>query len=92
MTKNELRDWLLNNCVDANGDLNLSDLDFSDFEGDIYINNMKVKGNLKQSFQQVQGSLYQSCQVVGGDLYQYYQEVQGSLNQSCQDIKGEKYE
>ena len=32
--KEEIKEWLLKNAVDEDGDLNLSELDFSDFAGD----------------------------------------------------------
>lgn len=68
-TKEEIREWLLDNAVDEYGDLDLSGLDFSDFEVDVYISNMKVQGNLFQSGQEVQGSLDQCGQKVQGHLY-----------------------
>ena len=68
--KEEIRDWLLNNCINENGSLNLSGLDFSDFEVDIDISNMKVKGNLFQGNQKVKGDLIQNSQEVKGILYQ----------------------
>ena len=68
--KEEIRDWLLNNCINENGSLNLSGLDFSDFEVDIDISNMKVKGDLYQSYQKVKGDLYQRNQKVEGDKYE----------------------
>ena len=83
-TKEEIKRWLLENCVDRYGNLDLSSLDFSDFEGNIFIGYMKVKNNLYQYYQMVGGSLFQSCQVVDGDLLQYGQKVQGNLNQSYQ--------
>ena len=103
LSREEIKKWLLDNCVDCNGDLNLSDLDFNDFEGDIFINHWKVKhnmcfrkhkvqGNLWQSYQEVQGNLYQSWQVVMKDLNQYHQEVQGDLNQSWQRVRGDLYQ
>ena len=43
MNKKQLiKEWLLKNCVNAKGHLDLAHLDFSDFEGDVYINHMKV--------------------------------------------------
>lgn len=42
-TKQEIRDWLLENAVGFSGNLDLSDLDLSDFDGNVYINYMKVK-------------------------------------------------
>ena len=83
-TKQEIKRWLLEHCVDRYGNLDLSSLDFSDFEGNIFIGYMKVKNNLYQYYQMVGGSLFQSCQVVDGDLLQYGQKVQGNLNQSYQ--------
>ena len=43
-TIEELRNYLLENYVDENGNLVLDNLDFSDFQGNVYINNMKVQG------------------------------------------------
>lgn len=67
-SKAEIKQWLLENCVDDNGELNLIGLDFSDFEGDVYIAKWKIKNNLHQCSQQ-----------VGGDLYQYNQKVIGKI-------------
>lgn len=78
-TKTEIRDWLLNNAVDKEGDLMISGLDFSDFDGDVFMGNMKVKGNLYQSTHEVEGSLIQSGHGVKGSLYQSDQEVKGHL-------------
>jgi hypothetical protein len=47
-TRKGITEWLLENCVDRNGDLNLSLLDFSAFDGDVYISQMKVKESLYQ--------------------------------------------
>ena len=79
LTKGNLKVILLDNFVDKEGDLDLIGLDFSDFDGDIYIGYMKVKGNLEQSYQKVKGNLYQDCQEVGGNLLQECQKVQGEL-------------
>ena len=57
----------MENAVSKFGNLNISDLDFSDFEGDVFINRMKVKGNLFQKEQEVQGHLYQGYHEVQGD-------------------------
>ena len=59
-TKEEIKKWLLENCIDSDGDLDLSGLDFSDFDGDIDMSYMVVKGNLYQDFQKVKGDLYQN--------------------------------
>lgn len=69
-TKEEIKQWLLENCVNENGDLDLSGLDFSDFDGDIYIGRMIVKKSLRQDEQIVKGNLFQSGQLVGNTLYE----------------------
>lgn len=67
----EIRDWLLENAVDDKGDLILSDLDFSDFDGNVFINNMKVKKSLNQDFQDVGECLWQGYQNVGKEFYNH---------------------
>lgn len=74
-TKQEIRDWLLENAVNDLGALDLSDLDFSNFDGDVYINKMKVKKSLYQAFQDVGESLWQCYQNAGENLYQDCQTV-----------------
>ncbi|MEG2229959.1 MAG: hypothetical protein RRY22_04205 [Bacilli bacterium] len=99
-TKEEIKDWLLENAVDEDGNLDLCYLDFSSFNGDVYISNMKVqknlfqysqeaKGNLWQCDQKTQGNLYQSYQKVGMDLFQDAQEAGRDLFQYGQEAKGE---
>lgn len=68
MTKEEIKKWLLENCINENGDLDLSCLDFSDFDGNVDISELKVKKSLNQSWQK-----------VGGDLRQNYQEADGRI-------------
>ena len=84
--KEEIKEWLLNNCLTKKGNLNLSGLDFSDFNGYVDISEMKVKGDLYQSYQKVEGDLFQGNQEVKGDLIQNYQKVQGDLIQSFQKV------
>ena len=73
-TKEEIRDWLLENAVDDYGDLYLPNLDFSNFDGDVVISGMKVKSNVIISRMKVQGDLYQSDYKVEGDY-------------TCEDVK-----
>lgn len=67
----EIRDWLLENAVDEEGDLYLIGLDFSEFDGDVYISSMKVKNDLFQNFQIVGRNLHQAHQNVGEDFYNH---------------------
>lgn len=90
-TKLEIKKWLLENCVSKNGDLDLSGLDFSNFEGDLIISNMKVKNTLFQSHHVIGKTLFQDGQHVRGNLYQDCQQVLGSLAQHSQIVKGDLY-
>lgn len=85
-TIEEIKNWLLKNAVDNEGDLYLIGLDFSDFDGNIYINHMKVKRSLFQNCQEVGEDLTQDSQEVGGDLLQSYQNVGKDLYQHNQQV------
>ena len=69
-TIKEIKEWLLKNAVNAYGTLDLSELDLSDFEGNVKLSSMKVKGDLFQGNQKVKGDLIQNSQEVKGILYQ----------------------
>jgi len=84
---NEVRDYLVKHRTDKFGDLDLSNLDFSNFDGNIYISGMKVKNDLFQMGQLVRGDLYQNSQIVKGYLYQGNQKVEGSLYQDNQVVE-----
>jgi len=91
-SKEEIKKWLLENCVDEYGNLYLSDIDLSDFNGNVYINDWKVKKSLSQGWHKVGGHLSQGWQTVGGNLYQYiHKRVDGSLYQQqySKNIKGD---
>ena len=79
-TIKETRDWLLENRTTEFGSLDLEGLDFSEFDSDVFIRHMKVKGDL-----------FQDGQEVGGDLYQQMHCVKGDLHQNSQEVKGEFY-
>lgn len=67
-TIEEVRDWLLKNALDEDGDLYLSGLDFSKFNGDIFITSMKIKGGLYQNTIDVQGDFFSKNIKVGGKI------------------------
>lgn len=87
-SREEIKKWLLANCINEWGDLDLSNLDFTDFEGDVDISNMSVTGSLSQAHQKVGGWLNQSFQEVDEDLYQYVQKVNGNMFDYCNEVKG----
>lgn len=80
-TNEEIKAWLLKNCVYEDGNLYLDKLDFSDFYGDVYLCGMRVQGNLFQDQQIVGGDLFQDHQHVGEHLYQGAQKVEGKIFQ-----------
>ena len=90
-TIEEIRDWLLENAVDNEGDLILSELDLSNFDGNVYIYGMKVKKSLHQNFQKVGEDLWQNGQIVRKDLHQDCQDVGESLWQDHQKVGEEFY-
>ena len=90
-TKEEIRDWLLENAVDEYGYLDIQGLDFSDFEGDVDISFMKVKGNWFQESHKVKGDLYQETQEVQGNLHQGYHAVKGDYYCTGIQVKGNIY-
>lgn len=87
-SKERIKRWLLENCLDKFGNLDLSELGFSDFDGEVLLFNMKVKENLYQYGQEVSGELFQSNQKVKRSLHQDYQEVKDSLYQDNQQVGG----
>ena len=87
ITAEEKKEWILKNCTNENGDIDLESLDFSDFKGQIMLHGWKVGGNLLQGYQEVKGDLYQIHQKVNGTLDQRYQKA-GCLYQD--DLKEDK--
>lgn len=71
---------LLSLFTGGDGDLYLSSLDFSDFEGNVFISNMKVKRSLFQSDHKVEGNLFQSNQEVEGNYYSINTKVKGRIS------------
>lgn len=77
--KEELKQYLLKNYVDEDGNLDLTGLDFSDFEGNVRISHMTVKKNLIQNSQIVFGTLDQSNQHVQKDMFDSSNIVKGKF-------------
>lgn len=92
ITKAEVVQWLLANCVSNGYILDLSNLDLSEFDGIIDISGMKVKNSLFQGHQEVGSSLFQDHQNVKGDLFQGFQSVSGSLHQGFDEVGGNKFD
>ena len=92
LTKDELVKLLIDNFTDENGNLDLSNLNFGDFDGHIYINNMQAKrdilqdghytfGDIYQYSHENKGSIYQGSHVNQDDIYQSHHENTGNVAQ-----------
>lgn len=88
MTKEELTKLLIENFMDEYKMLDLSGLDFSEYNCDINIGHMKVSRDLYQNYQDVKLGLFQNNQKAGNILLQSEQEVGGSLFQGGQKVEG----
>lgn len=87
-TPQEIKEWLLNNCVDSEGDLDISDLDFSDFDGNIFRGKWKVKKNMFQTMNKVSGNLSQGKNIVYGSLFQSESKAYESLFSYNNETRG----
>lgn len=92
ISKEEKVKWILENCINECGDIDLSGLDFSNFDGNVNISKMKVNGSLFQYDQNVKYFLKQNFQTMGCDLYQDHQQVGGHLWQDNQIVGKELYQ
>ena len=85
LTNDEKRDWLLENCVNKNGNLVISDIDLSDFKGNVILKGWKIGGSADLSYWEVKGNLEQDCQIVNGNIDQSCQTAK-NLYQHCQKV------
>ena len=85
-TPEEFKQYILENFRNDDGDIVICNVDLSDFDGNVYIDQWTVKNNLHQGYQMVGGDLYQSNQIVVGYLYQHVQTVGKDLWQNFQEV------
>ena len=85
LDKEQIVEWLYENCRDEHGNLILSELDLTEFN-DVYFNKNEIKGDLHQDKQIVGGGIYQSHQEAGEDLIQGFQKVGKTLLQCNQRV------
>lgn len=85
-TPEEFKQYILENFRNDDGNIVICNVDLSDFDGDVYIDEWTVKNNLHQGHQMVGGDLYQSNQIVVGYLYQHVQTVGKDLWQNFQEV------
>ena len=84
LTPEEKKEWILQNCIDHKGDIDLMDLDFRDVNANVFLNWMKVKRSIYQTDQEAGSDIIQSYQKAGGDIIQYNQKAGGSVYQKNQ--------
>jgi len=92
MNKKELVQFLIDNFVNADGNLDLMCLDFSNFEGNVFLCGIKTKKDLDLCFCDVGGDLYEDFQTVKGNLNQSGCKVGGYLEQACHEVKGNLFQ
>ena len=83
-TIDEVRDYLIENRTYEGKDfkyLDLTGLDFTNFDGNIVLNNIHTNNNLLQSFHTVKGNIWQT-----------EHEVEGSISQDAHHVKGDVYQ
>ena len=72
-SREDIKKWLLDNALDEMGDLCVYDLDFRDFDGNIYLNRLKSNEIISNSGQEA------------NYIYNTYQKAT-EINNYCQKI------
>jgi len=90
MDKKEIRDWIIQHCKNKNGDIDLDGLDFSQFNGDVFIGHMKVKHDLHQGSQTAGSYILQSNQTAGSYIFQSNQTARWMLLQDTTGMEKDK--
>lgn len=67
-TMEEAKNWLLDNCINENGDLDLSGMDFSGFDGNVLIAGIKVK-NILVKETETTGESHSGRNAEGGSKF-----------------------
>lgn len=70
MTKQELVKLLKREFTNEDGNIDISGLDFGEFEGFIDLSKIKSKGNVYQGHHCNEGNVFQSFHSNEGDVYQ----------------------
>ena len=96
-TKKEIENWILKNCIDTNGIIYLSDLDF----GDIVINLSGIRAKIIYNNFQESYEIHNAHQKAFNEIYNGYQEAyricnedqksNNSIDNSCQEAKNKIY-
>tara|TARA_R110002126_G_scaffold36444_1_gene110901 strand:+ start:140 stop:475 length:336 start_codon:yes stop_codon:yes gene_type:complete len=87
-TKEEIAAWLLENCQESNGNINISFLDFGDFKGNLLMGGMKLKRDIFQSGHKNGGDIFQSSHKNGGDINQHSHQNKGDIGQYWHENEG----
>jgi hypothetical protein len=89
MTIKELQTIIEENFTDEKGVINIRGLEFNT---DVDMSDLKIKGTLFQRYQQITEDLWQEEQEIGNSLIQNHQEIGFCLDQDCQTVEGYLYQ
>lgn len=87
-SKKRLVEYLLEHHVDEDGDVDISGLDFGEFEGDVDISGIKSKGDIFQGLHKNNGHIEQSGHENDGNVWQYGHRNEGNIWQGGQRNEG----
>ena len=90
-TKQEIKKWLLETCLNEDGNLVMCGIDLSKFKGKVILNGWKIGGSAELSFWNVKGDLNQRLQEVGENLDQSCQSAK-NIYQGCQKVNRDLYQ
>lgn len=88
-TKEETVKWLLENRIDEDGNINISNLDFGEFKGNLLMDGMRLKRNIDQSQHENEGYIYQYGHKNKGHILQGGHENRDDVLQSAHANKGD---
>lgn len=92
LKREEIRNWILENCVDRFGNIDLSYLDFSDFKGDIKIEGWLIGNNFYCRNNSVNNDGFFEYNVIRGNLYDTSNTIGKDYLYGKNDIRGKKEE
>ena len=79
MTKTDLVELLKKEFTNAKGNIDIYGLDFGEFEGNLNLGGMKLKGDIHQSLHKNKGDIYQSYHANKGHVFQDEHQNEGEV-------------
>jgi hypothetical protein len=88
MEKQELVALLKKEFTTESGNIDISGLDFGNFDGCVILSGIKLKGDISQSHHSNEGHIYQSHHSNKGSINQSYHANQCAISQDCHSNRG----